>query len=136
MNEPAAPWASLQRFAFGDNPSGSDPALADDLLALVLAGIKTATCWAASDGQSTHIGKQMVAVDSNGTPRVVLETVELNQRRFDTVDAGFAHDEGEGDRSLADWRRGHEEYFRQQGVFAPDMLLWCERFRVVMVLPA
>jgi uncharacterized protein YhfF len=32
----------LKTFAFGDSP-----ALADELLALVLAGKKTATCWAA-----------------------------------------------------------------------------------------
>ena len=35
----------LETFAFGDSP-----ALADELLALVLAGKKTATCWAASEG--------------------------------------------------------------------------------------
>jgi uncharacterized protein YhfF len=61
----------------------------------------------------------------------VIETVELTQRRFPDVDAAFAHDEGEGDRSLAYWRRAHERYFRRRGQFAPDMLLWCERFRLL-----
>jgi hypothetical protein len=32
------------------------------------------------------------------------------------------------------WRHDHEAYFREEGTFAPDMLLWCERFRLVEVL--
>jgi uncharacterized protein YhfF len=49
------------------------------------------------------------------------------------VDAGFARDEGEGDRSLAYWRGAHREYFGRQGKFSEDMMLMCERFRLVEV---
>lgn len=122
-------WRSLESFSFGDGP-----ALADELSALVLEGRKTATCWAASDGLPTEVGKRMVMLDGAGRPLAVIETVELTQRRFDEVDAAFAHDEGEGDRSLAFWREGHREYFTRRGQFAPDMLLWCERFRVVVII--
>jgi uncharacterized protein YhfF len=38
-------WRSLAQFSFGDGPE-----LADELAALVLAGKKSATCWAASEG--------------------------------------------------------------------------------------
>ena len=55
-------------------------------------------------------------------------------RRFPEVDAAFAYDEGEGDRTLAYWRGAHEIYFSRLGQFAPDMLLWCERFRIVEVI--
>jgi uncharacterized protein YhfF len=127
--EPPLEWAGLERFAFGDGP-----ALADELAALVLAGVKTATCWAAEQGLLTSPGKRMVMLDGAGRPRAVIETVELTQRRFDEVDAAFAHDEGEGDRSLAHWRHAHETYFRRLGQFAPDMLLYCERFRLVVRL--
>ncbi|MFL4973017.1 MAG: ASCH domain-containing protein, partial [Microvirga sp.] len=48
--------------------------------------------------------------------------------------AAFAFDEGEGDRTLAYWRAAHECYFTRLGQFAPDMLLCCERFRVVEVI--
>jgi len=76
-------------------------------------------------------------LDGAGVPVAVVETTELTQRRFDEVDAAFAFDEGEGDRTLASWRRAHQNYFgRQQGTFAPEMLLWCERFRLVMRLDA
>ncbi len=32
------------------------------------------------------------------------------------------------------WRIAHEAYFREEGGFAPDMMLWCETFRLVEVL--
>ena len=122
-------WRALETFSFGDNPS-----LADELAELVLAGKKTATCWAAEQGHLTEVGKHMVMLDGTGRPRAVIKTVELTQRRFPEVDAAFAYDEGEGDRTLAYWRGAHEIYFSRLGQFAPDMLLWCERFRIVEVI--
>jgi uncharacterized protein YhfF len=51
-----------ESFAFGDSP-----ALADELLALVLAGKKTATCWAASGGgKGVEIGKRWLVKDGQG----------------------------------------------------------------------
>lgn len=119
-------WRELETFSFGDSP-----ALADELATLVLAGIKTATCWAASDGAPTHIGKQMVVLIGSGRPLAVIETVELTQRPFNEVDAAFAYDEGEGDRTLAYWREAHRRYFTRAGQFSENMLLYCERFRLV-----
>lgn len=124
-----ATWTSLESFAFGDLP-----AMADALGALVVAGTKTATCWAANEGEITHPGKRMVMLDGRGRPWAVIETLEVIRRRFDEVDAAFAHDEGEGDRTLADWREGHRRYFTRHGQFSPDMPLFCERFRLVEVL--
>jgi uncharacterized protein YhfF len=127
--KPGCDWRDLERFSFGD---GGD--LADPLCELVIAEIKTATCWPISEGQQTEIGKRMVVTDSGGWPRAVIETVELVQRRFSEVDADFAWREGEGERTLASWRAEHRSYFERQGVFAPDMMLWCERFRLVEVI--
>lgn len=126
MSEQKPFWAALETFSFGDGP-----ALADNLARLVLAGVKRATCWAASDGLTTHVGKRMVMLDGAGRPAAVIETIELVMRRFDEVGEAFAFDEGEGDRTLAYWRRAHQSYFERQGTFAPDMPLWCERFRLV-----
>jgi uncharacterized protein YhfF len=126
----ALDWRSLESFTFGDGPE-----LADELLALVLAGKKTATCWDAAEGlKGAEVGKPMVVKDSVGASRAVLETVELTQRRFDEVDAAFAHDEGEDDRTLESWRAAHQRYFTRNGGFAPDMLLNCERFRLVEII--
>ena len=71
---------------------------------------------------------------AEGRPSAILETIELARRRFGDVVAAFAHDEGEGDRSLEDWRQAHTEYFTRRGEFSPDMELYCERFRLVEVL--
>ena len=120
-----ADWRSLEQFSFGDSPE-----LADELAELVLAGKKRATCWAASEGPQTEIGKRMVMLDGSGVPRAVVETVELTQRRFGEVDDAFAFDEGEDDHTLASWRRAHRNYFGRQGTFSTDMLLYCERFRL------
>ena len=87
----------LESFAFGDSP-----ALADELLESAPPAKKTATCWAASEGdKGVEVGKRWIVKDGRGRPRAILETIEVKRRRFEEVDAAFAHDEGEGDRSLA-----------------------------------
>ena len=124
---PAKDWQQLETFSFGDSPQ-----LADELLALVLSGTKRATCLAESQGLlSAEIGKSMVVLDGRGNPKAVLKTVELTKRRFDEVDEAFAFDEGEGDLSLEHWRTAHTRYFTRLGHFAPDMMLWCERFELI-----
>jgi uncharacterized protein YhfF len=77
-----------------------------------------------------------VVLDGARKPRAVLETIELTQRRFHDVDAAFAYEEGEDDQTLASWRAAHETYFTRNNCFAPDMLLYCERFRLVETLDA
>src|SRR3984957_16893056 len=120
-------WHDLETFSFGDGPD-----LANRLLELVLLGTKCATCWAESQGLlSAEVGKLMVVLDGQGAPKAVLKTIELTRRRFDEVDAAFAYDEGEGDRSLRYWREAHTRYFTRLGRYAPDMMLWCERFELV-----
>ena len=116
-------WRHLETFSFGDGPD-----LANRLLELVLSGTKRATCWAESQGL---LGKLMVVLDGQGVPKAVLKTIELTKRRFDEVDEAFAYDEGEGDRSLQYWREAHARYFSRLGRYAPDMMLWCERFELV-----
>lgn len=122
--------AALEHFAFGDSP-----ATADALLALVLAGKKTATCWAAVQGlKGSELGARYVVLDGTARPRAVIESTELVQRRFDEVDPTFAAEEGEGDLSRAHWATVHEDCFTREGTYAPDMLLWCERFRLVEII--
>jgi uncharacterized protein YhfF len=121
-------YRSLRSFAFGDGP-----ALADELLELVLAGTKTATCSTEDEPNTSTPGERWIVLDGRGTARCVIETTELTYRRFGEVDAAFAHEEGEGDRSLACWRQAHRSYFGRLGKFSEDMMLMCERFRLVEV---
>lgn len=122
------PYRHLRSFAFGDSPE-----LADELLDLVLKGLKTATCNTEDEPNLSSPGEQWVVRDGRGTPRCVIETLDMTARRYTEVDAAFAYDEGEGDRSLAYWREAHRQYFTRSGQFSEDMILVCERFRLVEV---
>ena len=122
-------YRSLRSFTFGDSP-----ALADQLLDLVLEGVKTATCSTEDEPNTSKPGERWIVLDGRGEPRCVIESTEVSYCRYSEVDAAFAHDEGEGDRSLAYWREAHRRYFARLGRFSEDMMLMCERFRLVEVL--
>ena len=130
MNLSAVPkqYRGLRSFAFGDGP-----ALADALLDLVIRGVKTATCSTEDEPNTSTPGERWIVLDGRGEPRCVIETIEVTYRRYNEVDAAFAYEEGEGDRGLAYWREAHRNYFGRQGKFREDMMLMCERFRLVEV---
>ena len=121
-------YRDLRSFAFGDGP-----ALADELLDLVLRGVKTATCSTEDEPNTSTPGERWIVLDGRGNPRCVIESTEVTYRRYGDVDAAFAHDEGEGDRSLAYWRDAHCRYFGRLGKFSEDMMLMCERFRLIEI---
>jgi len=123
-----AKYQGLRSFAFGDGPE-----LADELLDLVMRGVKTATCSTEDEPNTSTPDERWVVLDGSGEPRCVIETLEVTYRRYNEVDAAFAHEEGEGDRSLAYWREAHRRYFERQGRFSEDMMLMCERFRLIEV---
>jgi uncharacterized protein YhfF len=117
----------LPRFSFGDTPE-----LASQLGELAVKGIKTATCDRfTSNTVLPRAGRRWIVEDHQGRRLCVIETIEVRVTRFDDVDATFAYDEGEGDRSLGAWRTAHQRYFTRTGGFSHDMLIICERFRLV-----
>jgi uncharacterized protein YhfF len=133
LDEVRARYPGAEAFTFGDSRK-----LCDALLALVRSGAKTATCGAARDfgpgGEAPPVvGRRDVALDWDGRPAVVIETVEVTRQRFCDVDMAFALAEGEND-DLEGWRRDHRAYFERTGGWSDGMDLICERFRVVEVL--
>jgi uncharacterized protein YhfF len=130
VSEAAIPekYRGLRSFVFGDSP-----ALADELLDLVLKGVKTATCSTEDEPNLSTPGERWIVLDGGGKPACVIESIEITFRRYHEVDAAFAHDEGEGDRSLAYWREAHRRYFTRLGKFSDDMMLMCERFCLVEI---
>ncbi|GAA1136486.1 ASCH domain-containing protein [Ornithinicoccus hortensis] len=118
---------------------GDDPAQADELLALVLAGRKTATASAYWDYREPALsaredeggGEGAVAVatrtdldavlpepgllsiilDGAGTPRALVRTTDVAVVPFREVGAEHARREGEGDGSLEHWRATHRAFF-------------------------
>ena len=118
-------------FAFGDTPR-----MADELLTFVQRGTKRATAGAVADlGGEDPIpepGMYWGVLDGRGEPQVVIQTVDVGTGRLDSVDAAFAWDEGEYDRTREGWLDAHRRYFQRQGVERPDGLdVFFERFRVV-----
>ena len=91
---------------------GDSPALADELLDLVLNGPKRATAGLAEQ-EIPEIGSHWVVTDGEGRERAILRTREIRVGRLDSVDDAFAWDEGEGDRSRDYWLRGHRTFFRR-----------------------
>ena len=112
MNLSSVPekYRGLRSFAFGDGPE-----LADELLDLVIKGVKTATCSTEDEPNTSTPGERWIVLDGRGQARCVIETTEVTYRRYNEVDAAFACEEGEGDRSLAYWRSAHRNYFGRPG---------------------
>jgi len=119
-----------ETFRFGDSQ-----ALCDEILALVRSGQKTATCEAVSaygkGGDAwPEVGRRDVALNWDGTPALMIETVEVTTRRFGDMDAEFVMAQGEF-RDLAHWRKGYAAYFGRNAGFSEDMKIMCERFKLV-----
>jgi uncharacterized protein YhfF len=120
---------------------GDHRALADELLALVLAGAKRATAGLVADfvhdrQALPRIGGHWVVCDGSGAPRSVLRSVDLRLGVLDSVDDAFAWDEGEGDRTRASWLAGHLAYFTRTqeargSAWSDDLEVVFERFSIV-----
>lgn len=128
-----APGPEPDSWAFGDHAQ-----LADELLALVLDGTKTATAGALADYEGhdellPEPGDLGIVLDGSGEPRALLRVTHVEVRPFSEVDAEHAWLEGEGDRSLEHWREGHERFFARASVdgFDPAMPIVLERFVVL-----
>ncbi len=120
---------------------GDSPEMADELGALISNGTKTAICSAlweyeAEGASLPEVGEKFIVLDGKGDPLCIIETTEVEVRPYDEVDARFAYEEGEGDRSLEYWREAHWNFFSRTlpnlgKEPTPDLPLVCERFRVI-----
>ena len=126
----------FQSWHFGDTP-----ALAHELVELVLHGPKRATATLAvsaeRDPQAAPVADGYnVVSEFDGTPRAVIRSTWMDRRPLRDVDAAFAWDEGEGDRTLADWMDGHRRFFVREcgglGIpFRDDLPVVLERFELL-----
>ena len=120
---------------------GDSAAMAHELVELVLHGPKRATAGLSEFNDQMPLVKPVaggysIVTELDGTPRGVIRTTGLEQRPFSEVDAAFAWDEGEGDRTLADWKDGHRRFFtgelaRLNRGFDESMLVDLERFELL-----
>jgi uncharacterized protein YhfF len=91
---------------------GDSPRLANELGTLIVAGTKTATCSAfweyEAEGEALpKTGLKTIVLDGNGDPLCIVETTQVKLQPYDEVEARFAFEEGEGDRSLEYRRNAH-----------------------------
>jgi uncharacterized protein YhfF len=120
--------------------------LRDQLVAAILAGTKTSTSSLLADYERGNeplprVGERSTVMDSGDRPVAVIETTEVRVLRLGDVDLRHAIDEGEGYRSVADWRAGHEDFWHSpearaelgDPAFTVDdgTLMVAERFRLV-----
>ncbi|WP_455425208.1 ASCH domain-containing protein [Dryocola sp. LX212] len=119
-------YENVERWAFGDTERQ-----ADELAKLVLDGVKTATC-SNLDGEGIpQPGDIFVVVDGKNEPVCAIELTTVDMKPFDQVDEAHALAEGEGDKTLAYWRREHQRFFEEYELFSPDMTLVLMDFKVL-----
>ncbi|MEU9187859.1 ASCH domain-containing protein [Streptomyces sp. NPDC048484] len=120
--------------------------LRDQLVAAILSGAKTSTSALALEYERENeplpkAGQQSAVVDSEGRRVAVIEMTEVRVIRLADVDLQHALDEGEGDKSVGEWRAGHERFWHSAEVreelddpdftVDDDTQVLAQRFRLV-----
>lgn len=135
---PAPPMDEVQLSTFGDSEE-----MGRALNQLVLTGPKRATAALLRDYRDEPmpaVGVWVCSLWPDGSPALLWRVRQVNVVPFGEVDAAFAWDEGEGDRTLEDWRRGHRAYFERQAAaegwtFTDAEPIVLERFELIWPRP-
>ena len=124
---------TYQAWPFGEAP--------DKLAELVRQGIKTATCSAydlyqAGNEPLPQAGDYSIILNSRNEAVCIIQTTKVYVTEFNQVSAEHAFKEGEGDRSLAYWRKVHENFLTNElssvhKAFDENTKVVCEEFEVV-----
>ncbi|MEU0157804.1 ASCH domain-containing protein [Streptomyces sp. NPDC006261] len=120
--------------------------LRDRLVAAVLSGEKVSTSGLLAEYELEReelppVGERSALIDSEGREVAVLEMTGVRVLPLGEVGLQHALDEGEGYRSVAEWRAGHEAFWHSDEMreamgdpaFTVDdgTMIVAERFRVV-----
>ncbi|MCB6176942.1 ASCH domain-containing protein [Rhodobacter sp. Har01] len=116
-----------------DRP-GDSAALNAEILALMRAGRKTATCAALAEFSKAEpapeVGRTDIALDWQGRPALATRTTAVERLRYADMDAARVPPQREF-ADLQDWQRGYARYFARMGAFDPGVEMICERFEMV-----
>lgn len=117
---------------------GVDP---DELAHLTKDGTKTATTsghelYALEGEELPKENEYSVILDSNNQAVCITKTTRVYVVPFNEVTADHAFKEGEGDRTLAYWKKVHTDFFvneykQSNTIFKEDSLVVCEEFEVI-----
>ena len=123
--------------------------LRERLVAAILSGEKTTTTglyeeYLREGEPLEEPGSRSLVIDSDGRPVAVIETLEVELRRFADVGLQFAIDEGEGFETVEAWREAHVRFFTSPEMVAAlgdppvvigdDSIVVCETFRLVEIV--
>jgi len=114
---------------------------ADMCLELVLSGDKCATSHSLLGLQLRNeplpkIGDFLIVTNWEGVAKCIVQTQQVRLVPFFSITPAYAQLEGEGDKSLAHWKKVHWEYYTRE--LAPfnripreSMIIVCETFKKV-----
>ena len=127
---------SYEAFSFGNTDT-----MADELAQLVKIGQKTATssgfCFYEIEGETLpQEGELSIVLNSKNDAECMIQTTKVYTIPFHAVSEEHAYKEGEGSRSLEEWREGHQAFFTEalaeyNQAFDENMLIVCEEFKVI-----
>ena len=130
------PQEKILSYYFCDNQKD-----ADDCAHLVLIGEKRATAtslWWFEINDEVLPKQQDVSIVTNwaGIAQCVIAVDKVELTPYSKISRQFAQTEGEGDKSLAYWRKVHWDYYHRElagSSYQPteEMLIVCEYFRVI-----
>jgi uncharacterized protein YhfF len=98
---------------------GSTRTLADEHAALIREGSKRAHAtlerdFEAEGDELPHADELVVVLDGRGTPQAIVRLSHVERRYFNDIDAEFAFECGEGDRTLAWWLTAYRQEFAER----------------------
>ena len=125
-----------ESFYFCDNEKD-----ANDCAKLVVKKIKQATApslWSfeINNEKLPRKGDLNIITNWNKVPQAIILTTKIELIKFSEITAKFAQREGEGDKSLAYWKKVHKAYYERemQGhkeEFSKDMIIVCQYFDTI-----
>ncbi len=125
-----------ESFYFCDNEKD-----ANECAELVVNGIKQATAtslwWFEYHKEALpKPGDLAIITDWDGNAKAIIETIKITPTPYNKITAAFAITEGEGDKSLAYWKKVHKAYYTREmkphnADFDENMMIICEYFKTV-----
>lgn len=125
-----------ESFYFCDNEKD-----ANDCAKLVVKNIKQATApslWSfkINNKKLPKKGHLNIITNWNKVPQAIILTTKIELIKFSEITAKFAQREGEGEKSLAYWKKVHKAYYKRemQGYkenFSEDMIIVCQYFNTI-----
>lgn len=120
---------------------GDGEAMARELLDLIKAGEKTATCslyrmYEYHDEKVADEGSFNIVTDYQGNPEAIIRITDIDIIPFRSIPEDIAEKEGEGDQSYEYWYEAHENFFSREmdsisETFEDDLPVVVEQFDLV-----